>query len=279
MNEELEGVLETTGELEAELCISGGGTTDYNELNNKPQINGVELEDNKTAADLGIINDVAPVNNAAYSSAKIEALLYDMLPTDNASGSMATFSTSLVLPLVNIEVENTATKVYQRGVNLWDESWEAGDYDNQGNKRAYATRTRCKNKIPVAPGVVYRFYMETASGLAWQFYDVNGEFISQQSRAAGQGGFDITTPNNCHFLTFGTWDAYGGTYRNDISVNCPNNGTNAYYPYNPLSGEYSLDELGSIVTFEGINNIFADNGNITECKFKDGIQHYIDKQA
>ena len=31
-----------------------GGTTNYNELQNKPQINGEELTGNKTAADLGL---------------------------------------------------------------------------------------------------------------------------------------------------------------------------------------------------------------------------------
>ena len=34
--------------------ISGGGTTDYEELSNKPQINGTELVGNKTLSDLGI---------------------------------------------------------------------------------------------------------------------------------------------------------------------------------------------------------------------------------
>lgn len=34
----------------------GGGTTNYNSLSNKPQINGVTLSGNKTAADLGLAN-------------------------------------------------------------------------------------------------------------------------------------------------------------------------------------------------------------------------------
>ena len=36
------------------LGISGGGTTDYNNLENKPSINSVTLSGNKTAADLGL---------------------------------------------------------------------------------------------------------------------------------------------------------------------------------------------------------------------------------
>ena len=34
--------------------ITPGGSNDYNDLNNKPQINGVTLTGNKTSADLGI---------------------------------------------------------------------------------------------------------------------------------------------------------------------------------------------------------------------------------
>lgn len=35
-----------------------GGTTNYNELNNQPQVNGVTLKGNKTASDLGLLADV-----------------------------------------------------------------------------------------------------------------------------------------------------------------------------------------------------------------------------
>ena len=34
--------------------LNGGGTTDYNELTNKPTINNVELKGNKTSSDLGL---------------------------------------------------------------------------------------------------------------------------------------------------------------------------------------------------------------------------------
>lgn len=37
---------------------SGGGTMDYSKLKNKPSINGVVLEGNKTALDLGLGVDV-----------------------------------------------------------------------------------------------------------------------------------------------------------------------------------------------------------------------------
>lgn len=36
----------------------GGGTTNYNALENRPQINSVTLTGNKSASDLGLLSDV-----------------------------------------------------------------------------------------------------------------------------------------------------------------------------------------------------------------------------
>lgn len=52
------------------LCVNGSGggggtrgTTNYNDLANKPQINGVELNGNKTSADLDISSQVTQVDH------------------------------------------------------------------------------------------------------------------------------------------------------------------------------------------------------------------------
>ena len=59
-------------------AVSGGsgGTTDYSQLTNKPQINSVELTGNKTLAELGIpsINDSTSSTTTTYSSDKINTL-------------------------------------------------------------------------------------------------------------------------------------------------------------------------------------------------------------
>ena len=41
----------------------GGGTTDYNNLQNQPQINGVTLTGNKTSSDLGISAEITQVDH------------------------------------------------------------------------------------------------------------------------------------------------------------------------------------------------------------------------
>ena len=40
----------------------------------------------------------------------------------------------------------------------------------------------------------------------------------------------------------------------------------------------NLPDGTPINTLVGVNNIFADSGDILECKYKDTIQHYIDTQ-
>lgn len=43
--------------LLARKMSGGGGTSDYTQLSNKPQINGHELNGNKTGEDLGLIDE------------------------------------------------------------------------------------------------------------------------------------------------------------------------------------------------------------------------------
>jgi len=74
------------GKLNAEVQGGGGGgTTNYNDLSNKPQINGVSLSGNKTTSDLGInvptktsdlTNDSGYITNEyVYSKTQTDSLL------------------------------------------------------------------------------------------------------------------------------------------------------------------------------------------------------------
>lgn len=44
----------------------GEGTKNYNQLNNKPQINGTELKSNKTGADLGLCDKINKYTKTQY---------------------------------------------------------------------------------------------------------------------------------------------------------------------------------------------------------------------
>ena len=52
----------------------GGGTTNYNQLENKPQIGGVTLQGNKTASDLGLATETELADKADKSAVKNEFL-------------------------------------------------------------------------------------------------------------------------------------------------------------------------------------------------------------
>lgn len=56
-----------------EWGIGGGGTSDYNDLSNKPSINGVTLSGNKTLAQLGITNEIFWATYGSTTSAEVEA--------------------------------------------------------------------------------------------------------------------------------------------------------------------------------------------------------------
>ena len=54
---ELNGTLTSSVNLVGSFGGAGTGTSDYNELSNKPSINGVELSGNKTGAQLNLVSD------------------------------------------------------------------------------------------------------------------------------------------------------------------------------------------------------------------------------
>lgn len=63
MSQELEGTLTNEINLVGTFGTTGGGTTNYNDLINKPSINNVTLQGNKTGAQLGLVSstDLATV--------------------------------------------------------------------------------------------------------------------------------------------------------------------------------------------------------------------------
>lgn len=85
--------------------VTNLGTTDYNKLQNKPQINGVTLEENKTSSDLGL----QPSGDYA-SSSEIPTKTSDI---ENDSG----FITNEVNNLVNYYTKTQVDNLNGNGVS------------------------------------------------------------------------------------------------------------------------------------------------------------------
>lgn len=209
-----------------------------------------------------------------YTKEQVDDIVYNILPDDTASGSVANFTTSLELP-IKYEVENTANVVTRCGVNLWDEDWEVGAIDNAtgqdiDNPNAY--RTKGYIKVPLGENL----YMcnDNAYTIGCRFYDADKNFLSSRafltSKVMVRGTNDL--PTNAAFIRF--VNVSSNIYSNDIGINYPQTET-TYAHYN--GDEYPISNpsnLPIIMALDGVNNLFADSGDVSVV-FKQSVNDAI----
>lgn len=80
---------ETTYDIKDNVARQGGGTTNYNQLSNKPKINNVELSGNKTASQLGLQDKEFVGTHAEWNALTVEQkALYEIVNfTDDSAAS------------------------------------------------------------------------------------------------------------------------------------------------------------------------------------------------
>lgn len=265
---------------------------------------------------IGTLQNFADLDtsNKTLVDAINEIASYTPVYGNTASGAIATFDTSLSLPLQDCTIEINGTdlsgaNIYTRGSNLWDEVWELGDLSaTTGEKTNDNTRFRSKNYIPVTPNTTIYCYTANYTGRKRiAFYDSNKTYLGQET------GFDVmpngtyTTPSNAFYALF---YIEGTTYGNDVSINFPATDT-AYHAYNANSNitaiswndlgtvsEGSLDlttgkltvvngSMGAgvyqliptpITTIVGTNNVFTDTNGNTSVVYACSLKDYIDSQ-
>lgn len=229
-------------------------TGDYDDLIDKPTI------PTKTS-DL--------TNDSGYIT---ESAIDNILPFVSASGAIASFNVGLQKKLKSITVDNGATVVTRFGVNLWDEEWESGSYSVDGEPTPNAEWSRTKNAIPVVPSIYIYALIDgiTTSNNAWFFfYQHDGTFISRESSITSR---IVGIPEDAYYLKIQYKRAIEDVGSYNCSINYPSTDT-AYHAYN---GEtYPVSDIDDITTLNGVNNIFADAGEVSVQAY-DSIQHYID---
>ena len=117
------------------------------------------------------------------------------------------------------------------GFNQWDEEWEAGAYDETGEKQSYDGYIRSANAVPILPNTPYKIACSAVVVFLW--YDADGNFIKRDydTRYSANGNIH-TSPENAHYLRFHPYSSYGSTYNHDICVNISNPSKNGTYePY------------------------------------------------
>ena len=118
----------------------------------------------------------------------------------------------------------TQVKVTRAGINVWDEEWELGVFNNStGEKIPNSSNIRSTNYIGIKPGKSYAFIKPTASRVF--YYGIDKSFISTVVVPANT--IVITAPDNAYYLCF---QIGGTTYNHDISINYPSTDT-AYHAY------------------------------------------------
>lgn len=138
--EDINMVIEPIPEMSMNIETGGGsgGTSDYSELSNKPQINGVELNGNKSTSDLGIeIPDVSDfitrsVDDLVNYYTKSET--YTQTEVNTLIGNISNFHYQVVVELPETGQDNIlylVPKPPTRGVaNYYDEYvYNNGDYE------------------------------------------------------------------------------------------------------------------------------------------------------
>ena len=153
---------------------------------------------------------------------------------------------------------------WQSGVNVWDEEWELGSYDNSGAPVPNNTIIRTKNFIGVKPSKEYWIQSPINGVLYW--YDASKTFISLES--FNSNGQLKTAPANAVYLRFRLASTYGTTYNNDISINYPST-DHAYHAYRGTPITFTLGQTvygGYVDAIAGkcvVTMIAKDMGDLT----------------
>ena len=188
-------------------------------------------------------------NNAKYYSEN----LINILPTDTASGAIASFPDgsdlfdylSCIVDIEPVQAGSgtpspdnvrpitgwTGCEVSQAGVNVWDEEWELGGIDaSTGLPYADNNLIRSKNFSPIVGNSDYCF-VTNGNTFVVHWYDSNENQISYNQRFTPTTPPILTAPQNAKYLKIRMWSAYGTTYKNDVSINYPSTDT-SYHAYN-----------------------------------------------
>ena len=137
---------------------------------------------------------------------------------------------SIPIPLLigSDTAEITGNNPVSKGVNLWDEEWELGQYSDSGVPFDNNKRIRSKNPIPCKPNTVYVCSIAEAQRL--QFFDKNMNHIG--NAYADSPMIELKSPSNACYMQFFAWESYGATYKHDICISESNPFTNGlYFPY------------------------------------------------
>lgn len=278
-----------------------------NTLEVKNKVTTIASDTTQMRADSGSIRtDVSEIKET------LGLYLYNTIVTEDEKGPIANFDTDLQDYLQKAVVTIPADaggingiNIINCGSNLWDEDWESGAYDANGNKTVLTGYIRSTNTITCKP-ITKFVIIHPNSRLYICEYRKDGTFIQRLSYSIESTTAVFTTSNNTYFCTFcvGGPNTPIATYANNISFAYPSNETD-YHSYDgntsvvafssPITDGAEVDLLSGIVkintspitydsitplairTFKGVNNIYSDIGDI-DVTYRETLKKYLEKQ-
>ena len=193
-----------------------------------------------------------PVQNKVITQA-----LYDLLPTDTASGAIASFPDGADgVPMISLVADidtNQDLHGYDApwpaggGANKYDQQWTSGRILNPDGTTSGTSSRGVTSFIPVVAGKSYCYVnkdLNSAKGRA-AFYDSSyklveylSDFPTTITTATDRLYSVFTVPPGASYLMISPTVAYGKDYKNDIAINYPATVT-TFVPYSnicPISG-------------------------------------------
>lgn len=136
--------------------------------------------------------------------------------------------------LINLNPNSIRTN----GFNQWDEQWELGTFNDNGEEVTTSANDTIRNKnyTRVLSDTAYYFNIPNAANGSYMgyayFYDTDKTYVGKKA-IAGSAYSIVTTPSNCAYMRFVLRKEYGTTYKNDICINLSHTGyrNGEYEPY------------------------------------------------
>ena len=233
-------ILKFTGEL-----VSGTGRAiiGYADSNGE---NRVTVDGNVTIQS-GTFQRTITVDGTTYANKKVIIWLYSDVSGVGSVGDTLTYKNVMISTTGGTyqpyqEPQEVDIELGSR--NKWDEEWEQGYYNANGNPVGNTENAiRSKNFIPVLPETNIYYYNGTNNGGRICFYDNNKNFISTITNS----NVIRTTPANCYYIMFSTSTNYGSTYNNDICINISDEKNGTYTPYY----NYTPNKIGDYEDYIG----------------------------
>ena len=274
MSQELNGTLTNSANLVGTFGTSGGGgTTNYNDLTNKPQINGVELQGNKTTSNLNIsyndignkptINGVTLQGNKTTSNLNIsynDLKNKPTLATVATSGSYNDLTNTPTIPAAQVNSDWNSTSGVSEILNKPTLAAVAtsGDYDDLTNKPSIPA-AQVNSDWNSASGVSEILNKPTLAAVATSgsYSDLSGTPtipVNSDFALSGLSDTDITTPTANQVL------AYDGDnwVNTDVDTTLDTSSTN---PIANGTVAYSLANRVQIANGTGFNITHAEITN------------------